>query len=84
MELFNVYWTDNSGNTHNEMNNTPLDEIRGAVTRLTTGPGARVGVVKSVIVTDKQDRTCFHWKEGEIIFPREPGPQNGASSEETS
>ena len=69
MELFNVYWTDMSGNSNNEMYNGTSSQVLAAISRLTQGPAARAGIVKSVIVTDKLDFTCYLWESGKVIIP---------------
>tara|TARA_Y100001970_G_scaffold294307_1_gene450233 strand:- start:1758 stop:1979 length:222 start_codon:yes stop_codon:yes gene_type:complete len=64
-----------AGNRHKEKAFVPVAEAMEAVTRLTQGPAAKIGVVKEVLITDTGDCTCFHWKEGVLLFPTEKDMQ---------
>ena len=66
---FSVFWTDPQGTVHTEFKYRPIEDVRSAVTRLTRGPAAMMGIVKEVRVVDVSDCTNFLWQNGEVVFP---------------
>ena len=65
---FSVYWWDAQGEHHEELRFVGPEQALKAVKRLTTGPGAQVGIVKRVIITDGGDFCNYEWKEGRITY----------------
>lgn len=74
-ERFDVYWWDVKGNQHHDKQDVSVEEVKLAVTRLTSGPGSLS--VDRCIVTDQGDFTNFEWtrKDG-VIFPTEEDLKN--------
>ena len=69
-EKFSLYWWDNAGKQHLELQCVPADEeFTSTLTRLTQGPAATMGVVTKVKVTDNSDYTNFLWENGKLIYP---------------
>jgi hypothetical protein len=74
-EEFSVYWWDREGGQHEEMRFVAVESALRAVTRLTQGPAAMLGMVQRVLITDGGDCTCFDWRDGKLIYPlRESAP----------
>ena len=60
--LHSLYWTDSTGFQNLEIQHSPLDDkFKSAVQRLTEGPGAIVGAVVEVKITDAMDCLVAHW-----------------------
>ena len=68
-ELFCLYWEDPSGRVHAEVRFKDLGEVLAAWTRLTRGPASRMGMIKSVTITDTLDMIVRKWEKGKLVFP---------------
>ena len=68
-ERFKIYVTfSNDGGKMIEEHDQ--DTIASALTRLTRGPAASIGLIESVKVVDGLDCTNFLWEKGVLKFPR--------------
>jgi len=65
---FSVYWWDPEGQQYEEARFTDITTVQSAVSRLTGGPAAKMGIIKRVLVTDGGDCCCFEWKDSKIMF----------------
>ena len=54
-DLFSIYWEDPQGNTHTECVFQPLDTLGDTWKRLTSGPAAKLGIVRRAILVDALD-----------------------------
>ncbi len=67
-ERFKIYVTfSNDGGEMIEEHNQ--DTLVNALTRLTRGPAASIGLIESVKVVDALDCTSFLWEKGVLKFP---------------
>lgn len=74
---FSLYWYDPNGNQIEELRFEAIDVVMARVKSLITNPiNKALGTVRKVIVTDGGDCTCFHWENGEVIFPTEEDIRN--------
>jgi hypothetical protein len=69
-ELLSVYWYDRDGNQHRDKYLQPFAECREAITRLTTGPAAALGIVQSIKATDSLDCLIVELKRTETGWRR--------------
>ncbi len=53
--LFSIYWHDPTGQQIREKYLEPIEQCKEAFDRLTQGPAAQMGLVKSIIMTDSLD-----------------------------
>lgn len=65
---FSVYWWDAEDNHHEELRFVGPEQALKAAMRLSRGPGAQLGMVRRVIITDGGDYCNWEWREGRIIF----------------
>jgi hypothetical protein len=65
---FSVFWWDAEGKQHDELRFVGAARAVKAMQRLTTGPAARFGMVKRVIITDGGDCCNFEWKDGRVTY----------------
>jgi hypothetical protein len=67
---YSVYWWDNQGNQIRELFVEDIEKVKEAVTRLTRGPAATIGIVRRVIITDSLDYINFEWRFQEgVVYP---------------
>jgi len=68
MERFTIHiiFNGEGGTTTEEHDESTLVD---AITRLTSGPAARMGMIKEVKVVDMVDQTNFLWKDGRLKYP---------------
>tara|TARA_R100001377_G_scaffold84800_1_gene69192 strand:+ start:483 stop:707 length:225 start_codon:yes stop_codon:yes gene_type:complete len=71
METFTIHiiFNGEAGTATEEHDETTLID---AITRLTSGPVAQMGMIKEVKVVDMLDCTNFLWQKGKLVFPQ-PG-----------
>ena len=67
MENFTIYITFETGDVLQEHHNNAT--LAMALKRLTSGPAARLGLIKELKVVDHLDCTNFEWKEGRLLYP---------------
>jgi hypothetical protein len=49
---------------------------------LAHGPGAKIGVISRIIITDGLDLTCFEWQKGKgVVFPGPDDKYDGGLEE---
>ena len=53
--LFSIYWYDPTGQQIQERYLEPIEQCKEAFERLTQGPAAQMGLVKSIKLTDSLD-----------------------------
>ena len=53
--LFSIYWYDPTGQQIREKYLQPIDQCKEAFDRLTQGPAAQMGLIKSIKLTDHLD-----------------------------
>jgi|13_taG_2_1085334.scaffolds.fasta_scaffold24430_2 hypothetical protein len=53
--LFSIYWYDPTGQQIREKYLEPIEQCKEAFDRLTQGPAAQMGLVKSIKLTDSLD-----------------------------
>ena len=69
-ELFNVVQFFKDGNYEYVRRNVTALQAADAVRHYTHSVAVRMGLIKSVIVTDVMDCTVFEWQDGKgIVFP---------------
>ena len=55
-ELFSIYWRDAANEQHQEKYLQPIHQCKAAFDRLTQGPAAQLGLIKSIAIIDSLDR----------------------------
>ena len=68
-ELFTVWTWFEDGSYEPDGPPVPGEAAIKRAFGITQSVGARMGVVKEIRVVDRGDETCFHWKDGVILFP---------------
>jgi hypothetical protein len=70
MEKFNVVQFFDDGTYEYVRRNVDAEEAVNAAKHYCTSVGAKLGMVRQVLITDQGDITVFQWKFGEgIVFP---------------
>jgi hypothetical protein len=69
---FSVWWWDMDDGQHEEVRFVSAPEAGRAFCRLTTGPAARLGIVRRVIITDGGDCICAESRDGQLTYPPLP------------
>ena len=65
---FRVWLILSDGSYHLDTDWCQVEDVSRALSRLINGPSALIN--KEVKVVDSLDCTVFHWKEGEILWPK--------------
>jgi hypothetical protein len=66
-ELFSVWWFDPLGNHYRHAQGVDAKTAVETAHSLCTRPGAQIGAIRRVIITDSGDCTNFEWKYGEGV-----------------
>lgn len=70
-DMFNVVQFFEDGSYEYVRRNVSPKEAGAAMAHYTRSVGARMGMVKRVIITDMMDCTCFEWEyQKGITFPK--------------
>ena len=69
METFTAHITFISGDSHKE-DPVTSDKLHSTITRLMTGPAARMGIIDEVRIVDTADCLVFHAIKNQIVFPK--------------
>lgn len=68
---FSVYWFDPEGTTHPEKRFVDAQTAVETARDLTQRPAALIGLIRCVMITDRDDYCNFEWRAGEgVVFPR--------------
>ena len=68
MDTFKVHVTF-TGDGGSMVEEHTTHSINDALTRLTRGPAAMLGIIHEIKVVDVLDCTNFHYKDGQVLFP---------------
>jgi hypothetical protein len=79
---FSVYWWDINGVCTDELRFVSAQDAVDRASFLAHGPGAKIGVISRIIITDGLDLTCFEWlKDKGVVFPGPDDKYDGGLEE---
>lgn len=69
MDMFKVYVTFNTGDTHLDTDWCDQDTLMSSLRRLLHGPVSRMGIITEIKVVDTGDCIVYMVQDGKQVFP---------------